>query len=321
MANIKWNPHVKLILADVDETIADVYMPADHELIGSLNKILESGVKLFLISGGGLNSICDRVALKIKNNLRSNILISHCSGAEVWGFDTNGNLMQKPFYSLYQDEITESQRKIWRLLINKIIKKFDLKIFPTMPVKEFIKMSKADPLSIMYDDRGPQITFEVVNGYDLKEEEVEKLRFNVPISHGFYDIRIPILKIADKLFEDNKIPINSRIEGVFAINFAIKGASKETSIRKILEDENKLSYFNLNIFDIKNPDNVEIWGDKFSELRSRHDSLMSRSVNPKCRSIDFREENQSELPDGYNIVIWNGNKYLHHGLLEYLQTI
>ncbi len=320
MSNIKWNPRVKLILADVDETIADVYMPANHELIKLLDSILDSGVRLFLISGGGLESICNRVALKISAKNRNKILISHCSGAEVWGFDSEGNLMNKPFYSLYEETLSEVHRKRWRELINQVIDKFNLKLFPTMSVPEFIKKTNGDPLSIMYDDRGPQITFEVVNGYDLKKEQLPNLRFEVPLTHGFYDIRVPLLEMADKLFEENNISINSRIEGVFAINFAIKGSSKETSIRKILDVPKNLSYFGLSKKDLSNPENIEIWGDKFSELRSKHDSLMSRSVNPNVRSIDFRMENPSEFPEGYNIIVWDGQKHLHEGLLEYLQS-
>lgn len=28
----------------------------------------------------------------------------------------------------------------------------------------------------------------------------------------------------------------------------------------------------------------------------------------------------AELPEGYNIVLWDGEHHLHHGLLEYLQS-
>ncbi len=321
MSSIIFNPQVKLILADVDETIADVYLPADDQLIQKLNKLLAKGIRLFLVSGGGLNSICDRVVLRINKNLRKNILISHCSGSEVWGFDDDGELSLSPFYSVYEDALDEESRKTWRIAVNKIIKEFNLKILPTMPVAEFKLKTLDDPLSIMYDDRGPQITFEVVNGYNLTESASRKIKFDIPLTNGIYDIRVSIVKRANELFKEANLPIDSRIEGVFALNFAIEGASKETSIRKILEVPEHLKYFDLTAKDISNPDNIEIWGDKFSELGGKRDSLMSRSVDPSVRSIDFRLEDPKELPSGYNINIWDGRKHLHEGLLEYLQQI
>ena len=320
MASIKWNPKVKLILSDVDETIADVYLPASDKIIVELEKILSMGVKLFLVSGGGLNSICHRVIYKIGKELRRNILVAHCSGSEVWGFDNKGEILDSPFYSVYQETLSEIQRKKWRENINKVISEFGLKIYPTMPVTEFKSVSKADPLAIMYDDRGPQITFEIVNGYDLNETQLKKIGFGVSLSHGFYDMRVPIAQRADELFRESDLPITSRVEAVFAVNFATKGVSKETAIRKILENSDNLNYFDLTQQDIKNPSHLEIWGDKFSELRTKLDSLMCRSVDPKVRAVDFRQENRDEFPKGYNIVFWDGEKHLHEGLLEYLQT-
>jgi hypothetical protein len=47
---------------------------------------------------------------------------------------------------------------------------------------------------------------------------------------------------------------------------------------------------------------------------------MSEALPKEVRSIDFREENPDEFLPGYNTVVWQGEKHLHHGLLEYLQT-
>jgi hydroxymethylpyrimidine pyrophosphatase-like HAD family hydrolase len=73
---IKWNNEVKIIFADVDETIADVYKPATSEMIAELEKVLEEGKLLFLVSGGGLQSITERIVSKIKPDLRKSVLIS-----------------------------------------------------------------------------------------------------------------------------------------------------------------------------------------------------------------------------------------------------
>jgi hypothetical protein len=45
---------------------------------------------------------------------------------------------------------------------------------------------------------------------------------------------------------------------------------------------------------------------------------MCLAVDPKVRAIDFRKEDESEFPKGYNIIVWEGDKHLHEGVLEYL---
>lgn len=50
------------------------------------------------------------------------------------------------------------------------------------------------------------------------------------------------------------------------------------------------------------------------------DRHISEALPKEVRSIDFRKENPKELPAGYNIVVWNGKKQLHDGLLEYLAS-
>ena len=47
---------------------------------------------------------------------------------------------------------------------------------------------------------------------------------------------------------------------------------------------------------------------------------MSEALAPEVRSIDFRQEDPAEFPEGYNIVLWDGLERLHFGLLEYLQS-
>ncbi len=92
-----------------------------------------------------------------------------------------------------------------------------------------------------------------------------------------------------------------------------------SDVRLFLISADILNYLGLTTADIKTHAKLEIWGDKFSEARSKHDSLTSRSVDPRVRTLDFRIEDVGELPKGYNIVIWDGNKHLHNGLLEYLE--
>lgn len=125
---------------------------------------------------------------------------------------------------------------------------------------------------------------------------------------------------ANKLLSAKKIPITPRLGGNFALDFVVQGVSKTTSIKRVLSDDTVLNTIGLSRKDIEKPQELEIWGDKFSIINGGTDRYMSEAVSPEVRSIDFREEDRSGLPIGINIVLWKGKHHLHHGLLEYLRS-
>lgn len=317
---MQWNNNVKFIISDVDETIADLYVDAKPEMISELEKLLAEGKVLFLISGQSVQSIKWRIVGHIRKDLRYRIIVGHCSGAEVWGFDQKGELRDKPFYSLYETDFSEEQKKSWRKIIENLIKEFKLKTLPTMPLPEFEKKTGGDPLSVMIEDRGPQITLEVVNGYDLSPEQAERLAVRVPEVEGCYDLRIPLLEHAEKLLKEKGLPITPRLAGVFALDFAIRGVSKTTAVKYVVEHDSILSSLGIHKSDIDNPDRVEVWGDKFSVVRGGTDRHISEALPQKVRSITFRQEKPEEFLDGYNTVVWDGKERLHNGLLEFLKS-
>lgn len=172
----------------------------------------------------------------------------------------------------------------------------------------------------MLDDRGPQITLEFINGSDLQPDQVETLEISVPQTHGQYDLRIPVLERAEELIEKFKVPVSPRLAGTMALDFAIQGASKTTSVKYVLENDDVLEQLELNKDQLQAPEHIEIWGDKFSVIRGGTDRHMCEAVDPRVRSIDFRDEDPAEFLEGFNIVVWDGEKHLHHGTLEYLQS-
>ncbi len=315
---IEWNNNVRLIVTDVDETIADLYKPAESEMIKELVRLLQEDRSIFFVTGQGFQSVKWRILDQIPQELRVKILVGHCSGAEVWGYNSDGTLRGKPFYSVY--DLSEDQKKKWRELIQQLVSEFKLVVYKTMPVADFIREAGNDPRSIMLEDRGPQITFEVVNGYDLTPEQAKSLETNIPETNGAYDLRIPILERADQLFKEAGLPITPRLGGNFAVDFAIKGVSKTTAVKHVLEDDPVLSTLGLTKEILKDPDHIEIWGDKFSTIRGGTDRHMSEALPPKVRAIDFRQEDPSEFMHEYNTLVWDGHKHLHEGLLEYLQS-
>ncbi|HEX3082528.1 MAG TPA: hypothetical protein VHQ86_04705, partial [Candidatus Saccharimonadia bacterium] len=114
---VQFNPKATLFLSDVDETVADNYTPATSAMISELSLLLAEGKKIVFISGASVTRIQQRIVDALDPPLRKNILISHCSGAEVWGFDEAGTLLPAPYYSLYATTLNDAQRGKWREII------------------------------------------------------------------------------------------------------------------------------------------------------------------------------------------------------------
>lgn len=317
---ITWNPQLRLAFSDVDETIAEVYTPAAPEMITELSSFLHDGGKLFMVSGGSLGRIQRDITDRIEPELRHDILISHCSGAEVWGFTESGDLRDKPFYSVYEATFTPELKQVWRDVIAQLVQEFALRTHPAQPKIDFWQETGKHPLDIMLDDRGPQITLEIVNGIDLNEKQLAELPYVVPLTHGKYDLRVAIMKRAIALLSEADVPVTPHIAGVFALDFAVEGVSKTTSITSVLAKDEVLTTIGLQTRDLQNPAELEVWGDKYSVIHGGSDRYMSLALPPQVRSIDFREEDPAEFPEGYNIVLWDGQNHLHHGLLEYLHS-
>jgi hydroxymethylpyrimidine pyrophosphatase-like HAD family hydrolase len=315
---IKWNDQVRLIISDVDETIADLYIDATTQMIKELNRLLQQGIKLFLISGQSVSSIHRRIGAFIDPLLRKNIIIGHCSGAEVYRYSDDGVLDDKPLYSLYESRLDAQQKFKFREVISALINEFHLNVYPAMPIKVFKLQANDDPLAIMFEDRIAQITFEVVNGYSLTIQQVTRLGLIFPQEREPYDLRDLIMQRAQYVLGEAGVPIEARLGGVFAIDFVIAGASKTKAIQFVAGDEKLLVSLELPPHILKAPELIEVWGDKFG--RGGSDSQMSLALPPAVRSISFRKEDISEFPFGYNIIVWDGSKRLHEGLEEYLQA-
>lgn len=316
---IPYNDRLRLAFSDVDETIAEVYTPADSEMIVELSSYLSDGGKLFMVTGGSLARVQKDITDHIDLSLRHDILVSHCSGAEVWGFTDTGDLRNEPFYSVYEETFTPAMKEMWRKVIAQLVVEFALRTHPAQPKVDFWNTIGRDPLDIMLDDRGPQITMEIVNGVDLNDEQLAKLNYSVPLTHGKRDLRTPIKERSIELLGQAGIPITPRFGGTFALDFAVEGVSKTTSITSVLTKPEVLATIGLNSKDVQDPAELEVWGDKFG-VNGGTDRHMSEALPPEVRSIDFREEDPTEFPEGYNIVVWDGEKHLHHGLLEYLRS-
>ncbi len=189
-----------------------------------------------------------------------------------------------------------------------------------MPIPEFKKKVGENPFAIMLEDRGPQITFEVVNAYSLDPAAMDMIKSRLPDLPSFSDFRVPIIKRAKTLFEEAGLPIAPRLAGVFAIDFVIEGVSKTTAVRYVMENYAILEDLGLSKALLNDPGCIEVWGDKFSIKRGGTDRHISEALPKQVRSITFRKEDPAEFPKEYNIVVWDGKYHLHEGLLEFLKS-
>jgi hydroxymethylpyrimidine pyrophosphatase-like HAD family hydrolase len=316
---INWNSKVKIVLADVDDTIAKVYTPSTSGMIGGLTALLRDGVILFMITGGGLQSVMQRVVEQIEEPLRKNILIAPCSGAEVWGFDQNGHLKAEPYYSLYSKLTTEQKTK-WREIVKDIVRDYQLNTVDTLPIAQFREKYGGQFKTVMMADRGPQITLEFVNSYDLEKTQAQELGVLNPDEKGKYNFRKLIREDAEQRIAKENLPLKIGLGGDFAFDFLIEGVSKGDALKYILENEHILHDLGLEIEDLHNPQNIEIWGDKFVNNAGDFQMYLGipESVRKEVRAIDFRKSETQGLPEGFNIVLWDGEKEFSEGLEEYL---
>jgi hypothetical protein len=312
---LSWNDRLRIVLSDVDETIADLYRPANQRMLVALSRLLEQGIAIVLITGQSVGNVEERVVNAVPASLRRQIAIGACSGAELWGYSSAGNRHERPYYSA-ENVLTAENRKIWRDIVDQLIAEFRLSPFAAMPIADFRQQVGDDPLCVMLDDRGPQITFEFPNSYRLSAAARREICLPSDVSLEGCDLRIPISRRAQQLLDAHSVPITARLAGMFALDLAITGIDKACAVKEAF---NPVVLDSLGLGDrVPSFNEIEIWGDRFSQ-EAGTDWLMCKPVDSRVRAISFRDESPSEFPSGYNIQLWDGTHRLHTGLLEFLE--
>lgn len=311
---VSWNDQLCLVFSDVDETIADLYQPAERQMLGAISKLLEQSVSLVLITGQGVENVEQRVVMELPPSLRRHVAIGACSGAVLWGYSPDGSRKERPYYTA-ENILTAESANAWRCVVQQLIGEFRLSPYVPMPIPDFKLKTGDEPLCVMLDDRGPQITLEFPNAYRLSATT----RGAIPPGLRFdgVDLRVPISRRAQQLLDEYSIPVTARMAGMFALDLAITGIDKSRAVTEA---------FNPSVLDglglggrIPAFNEIEIWGDRFSQ-HAGTDWLMCKPIDRRVRAISFRDENPDEFPRGYNIQLWDGAHKLHAGLLEFLEN-
>jgi hydroxymethylpyrimidine pyrophosphatase-like HAD family hydrolase len=314
--SVVWNQELRLVLSDVDETVADLYRPAESGMLAALTRLLDQGIILVLITGQSVTNVEQRVVMNLPAQLRQQIAVGACSGAELWGYSTTGERNATAFYAA-DSVLTAEQTRAWRVLTQQLITEFRLTPFPPMPIADFKLEYGEEPWHVMLDDRGAQITIEFPNAFDLSNAACEQVHRRLGSSFEGQDLRIPVLHRAQQLLGAHSVPVTPRIAGMFALDLAIAGVDKARAVEEALTPAVLRSLgFGSNM---PHAAEIEVWGDRFSQF-SGTDWLMCKPIDRRVRALSFRNENPAEFPNGYNIRLWDGAYRLHMGLLEYLES-
>lgn len=302
---IAWNNSVKLIIADVDDTVSEVFKKVSPEMIKHLENLLEEGKFILFISGQSRTNIYNRLIRFINKKLLNNVLLGHCNGTEVLEFDNLGNIVEKPVFGIsdyYDGEVNFDRCKV---VIKEVLDSFGLEAIPYMDVNEFKLRTKGSPNFLMIDDRKVQIALDFVNGLTVDNIIYKQ------------DIRIPIIKAVQEQFDKENIHIEANMAGTFAIDFNIRGVCKGLPIKNMINIGQAFNTMTPNKITVSNYEEIEIWGDSFSLSNGGSDYKMSKAFDNKVRAISFRDCDNSEENNVYN---WNGKYRCNEGLLEYLKT-
>jgi len=313
--SVFWNQKLRLVLSDVDETVADLYRPAAPGMLDGLARLLDQGISMVLITGQSVDNVEQRVVTRLPARLRRQIAVGGCSGAELWGYTAAGMRNAAPYYTA-ENMLDAAQKQAWRVVTQQLISEFQLVPFAPIPIDDFRRQHGEQPWQVMLDDRGPQITFEFPNAYALSEAGCEALHRRLGQRFEGRDLRIPVQQRAQQLLEEHAVPVTPRIAGMFALDLAIAGIDKARAVEEALTPS-VLRDLGLGP-EPPRAEEIEVWGDRFSQS-SGTDWLMCKPIDRSIRAISFRDEDPAEFPDGYNIQRWDGERRLDAGLLEYLE--
>jgi hypothetical protein len=314
--SIQWNHGLQRVFSDVDETIADLYRPAETGMLEALARLLAQGIRLVLITGQSVANVEQRVVMGLPAPLRHRVAVGACSGAELWGYSLTGDRNGVAFDTV-DAALSGKQKAAWRKIVQQLVAEFRLVTHPPMPIPEFALLHGDEPWHVMVDDRGPQITIEFPNAYRLSPTARQRMSRRLGTEVEESDFRIPVSRRARQLLEAGSVPVSPRLAGIFALDLAILGVSKtravEASLSPVVLDALGLQTH------VPGAGKMEVWGDRFSH-QAGTDWLMCTMLDRNVRAISFRDEDPAEFPQGYNIQLWDGEYRLQAGLLEFLQA-
>jgi hypothetical protein len=305
-AAIRWDPRTRLVISDVDDTIAGVYQPAAPGMIAALKRLLGHGVLLFLVSGCGLANLNRRVVGRLPAALKRQVLVGHCNGAEVVGFDERGEPYERPLFSAAALPAWRIDPIAWRLAVRQLLQEFDLVPYPVMELEAFRAASHGDQRAVMVDDRGVQLSLMFGNRL-----------FGSPPP----DLRPELVARAHEHFRRRGLGAVGRIVGVDGVDFVADHVHKGLPVRALVAYGPAFRDELPERIVLGHPEEAEVWGDRFGAGDQGADLCLALALRPGSRVISFRPLAPKDRLHGTPIRCWPGGRQLHEGLREYLAQV
>jgi phosphomannomutase len=190
----------KLVVFDLDGTLAESKSPLDAEMANLLGSLLET-VKVSVISGGNWPQFQKQVLANLPHDKRlTNLSLLPTCGTKFYKYDSDWKL-------LYAEDFTASERDKIIDSLNKAIESFDLK--PEKTWGEVI------------EDRGSQITF---SGLGQQAPIGEKKKWDPDFAK-----RKKMKGLLDKLIPEFSVNLG----GTTSVDVTKHGIDKAYGIRKL----------------------------------------------------------------------------------------
>jgi hypothetical protein len=249
---------VTLVVSDVDDTLAPPFRDISASLAHALTRLVGKGTNLFLVSGQGIGNIERRVVRAFPRPLRRRILVGHCHGAEVFGYDRAGRRVVTPLFSVRESAAMEGVcRKVATIVTNVLT---DHGIAASSP-------------GILLEDRGVQVTVDFPG-------------------HPAADRREELVTTLNDRLREARLSVEARRAGHLGIDIVARGVDKSLALSRLLTP---LSPRGGTTYRLTMPDGqvtgdwdgIEVWGDQFSPPDLDADLRMLAALPPGVRAVNF----------------------------------
>lgn len=246
---------VRLIVSDVDDTLAPPFRDISATLAHALTRLVGNGTILFLVSGQSIENIERRVVRAFPRPLRRNILVGHCHGAEVFGYDSAGWRVIPPLFSMRESAAMEGGFGKVLTLVTGVLS--DHGIAASSP-------------GTLLEDRGVQVTVDFpVLGVSPADPRA-----------------VLITALNDRLAEAG-LPVEARMAGHLGIDIMARGVDKSLPLSRLLDAGNSYRLTMPEGQVTGDWDGIEVWGDQFSPPDLDADLRMLAALPPGVRAINF----------------------------------
>ncbi len=249
---------VTLVVSDVDDTLAPPFRDISASLAHALTRLVGKGTILFLVSGQSIGNIERRVVRAFPRPLRRRILVGHCHGAEVFGYDRTGRRVTAPLFSVRDGAAMEGAFGKALTIVTSVLN--DHGIAASSP-------------GILLEDRGVQVTVDFPG-------------------HPAAGRREELVTALNERLAEAGLSVEARPAGHLGIDIMTRGVDKSLALRRLLTP---VSSRGGQAYRLTTPDGqvagvwdgIEVWGDQFSPPDLDADLRMLAALPPGVRAVNF----------------------------------